>query len=264
MSKAARYGRFIWEYFKANLAMEMEYRVSFLGRVFGMILNDLMWMSFWVLYFQRFPVVQGWTRNDVLTLWCLCELGYGLAHTVFGNALNLAAMIVKGDLDFYLVYPKDPMLHALVSRSNAAALGDFVLGPVAFVILTKPTLWQFVAFTAGGLLVALLFLGFTTLVHCMAFYIGNTENLAEQVANFLIHFSTYPAAIFDGATKVILFTLIPAGFINTIPVRVVREFDPVFFGLTALASVGFVLAARIAFRAGLKRYESGNLLQVRM
>ncbi len=256
--------RFIWEYAKANIAMEMEYRASFLIRVLGMILNDLMWMTFWVLYFKRFPVVQGWEMTDVLTLWCLCEIGFGLAHSVFGNALRLSTIIVNGDLDFYLVYPKDALVHALVSRSNATALGDFLLGPVAFIFIAKPTMWQFFIFMVSGVLVAGLFLGFTVLTQSMAFHIGNAESLSDQLTNSLIHFATYPAAIFDGVTKALLFTLIPAGFINTIPVQVIREFDPFFFAVTALASVGFVMVSARVFRAGLKRYESGNLMQVRM
>jgi len=233
--RIGRHAGFIWAYTKANLAMEMEYRVSFIGRVFGMILNDLMWMTFWILYFERFPVVQGWQKADVLTLWCLCEMGFGLAHTIFGNALTLSGFVVRGDLDFYLVYPKDPLLHLLVSRSNATALGDLLLGPVAFVALVRPTFWQFAVFMVAGLLVAGIFLGFTVLAHSLAFFIGNSESLSDQVTNSLIHFATYPAAIFHGGVKVVLFTLIPAGFINTVPVRVVREFDPVFFGFTALA-----------------------------
>jgi ABC-2 type transport system permease protein len=262
--KTGRYARFIWAYAKANLAMEMEYRASFIVRAFGMILNDLMWMTFWVLYFERFPVVQGWRKADVLALWCLCELGFGLAHTVFGNALRLSGLVVRGDLDFYLVYPKDPLLHLLVSRSNATAVGDLLLGPIAFVVLVRPTLWQFAVFMAAGTLVAGIFLGFTVLAQSLAFFIGNSESLSDQVTNSLIHFATYPAAIFHGGIKAVLFTLIPAGFINTIPVRVVREFDPVFFGLTALAATVFVVGGWLVFRAGLRRYESGNLMQVRM
>ncbi len=263
-SSLAAYLRFIFDYAKANLSMEMEYRVSFGARVFGMIVNDLMWMSFWILYFDRFPVVQGWQKADVLTLWCICELGYGFAHSVFGNALSLAGVIVRGDLDFYLVYPKDVLLHVLVSRMNVTAVGDFLLGPVAFVLLVKPTPAQFGLFLASGVLVAALFLGFTVLSHSIAFFIGNAESLAEQVTGSLIHFSAYPSGIFEGVTKAFLFTVIPAGFINTIPVRVVRRFDPVFFGVTILASLFFVVAAALLFRTGLRRYESGNLMQVRM
>lgn len=259
-----RYLGFVFEYVKANISMEMEYRVSFFARVFGMIVNDLMWMSFWILYFERFPVVKGWERADVLTLWCVCEIGFGLAYVLFGNAMNLAGVIVRGDLDFYLVYPKDVLLHAVVSRTNVSAVGDLLLGPVAFVLLVKPTLPQVGLFFLSGVLVAALFLGFTVLCHSIAFFIGNAESLAEQANNSLIHFASYPSGIFEGATKAVLFTLIPAGFINTVPVRLIRGFDPVFFGVVVAAAIGFTLAAVLVFRAGLRRYESGNLMQVRM
>jgi ABC-2 type transport system permease protein len=258
------YLNFIFEYAKANLAMEMEYRVAFAARVFGMIVNDLMWMSFWILYFDRFPVVQDWTKADVLTLWCVCEFGYGIAHSVFGNALSLSSVIVRGDLDFYLVYPKDVLLHTLVSRMGIASLGDFVLGPIAFILLVRPSPTQVGLFLVSGVLVAALFLGFTVLAHSIAFFIGNSESLAEQVTGSLIHFSTYPSAIFQGVTKALLFTVVPAGFINTIPVKVVRQFDPLFFSVTVVASICFVAAAITVFRTGLRRYESGNLMQVRM
>lgn len=260
----AAYIEFVLQYARANLSMEMEYRASFIGRVVGMIVNDLMWMAFWILYFDRFPVVQGWQKADVLTLWCICEMGFGLAHSIFGNALNLAGIVVKGDLDFYLVYPKDVLLHTLVSRMNATALGDAVLGPVAFLVLVRPSAIQVLLFLVSGLLVAAIFLGFTVLANSIAFFIGNSENLSEQISNSLIHFATYPSGIFHGGTKALLFTLIPAGFINTVPVSVVRRFDPVFFLALVGAAVGFVAVAALVFKAGLKRYESGNLMQVRM
>jgi ABC-2 type transport system permease protein len=260
----ASYLDFVLEYAKANLSMEMEYRASFAGRVFGMILNDAMWMAFWILYFDRFPVVQGWQKADVLTLWCVCELGYGAAHSIFGNALNLAGIIVRGDLDFYLVYPKDVLLHVLVSRMNSTALGDMFFGPLVFLALVRPSPVQVLLFVVSGFLVAGLFLGFTVLAQSLAFFIGNSENLSDQVTQSLIHFSTYPSGIFEGGVKAILFTLIPAGFINTLPVRVVRQFDPGFFLAVVAVSAVFVVAAGLVFRAGLRRYESGNLMQVRM
>lgn len=258
------YLRFIGQYARANLSMAMEYRASFIGRVAGMIVNDLMWMTFWVLYFDRFPVVQGWQKADVLTLWCVCEVGYGFAHSIFGNALNLAGIIVRGDLDFYLVYPKDVLLHTLVSRMNATAFGDAVLGPIAFLALVRPSPVQILLFLVSGVLVSGLFLGFTVLAHSVSFFIGNSENLSDQLTNSIIHFSTYPSGIFEGGTKALLFTLIPAGFINTIPVKVIRQFDPVFFAAVVGATMAFLVAACLVFRAGLRRYESGNLMQVRM
>jgi hypothetical protein len=68
----------------------------------------------------------------------------------------------------------------------------------------------------------------------------------------------------QGAVKVVLFTVIPAGFINNVPIRVVRDFDPLFFTGLVCASLFFTVAANYVFNAGLRRYESGNLEQARM
>jgi len=258
-----KYSAFIFEYFKANLAMEMEYRGAFVARMFGMILNDAMWLVFWILYFTRFPVVQGWGKNDIITLWGVCALGYGLGHGIFGNALSLATIIQSGNLDFYLVYPKNVLLHVICSRINSTAMGDIVFGPLVYLILVKPSLASTCVFLISGVLVGGVFVGFSILAGSLAFFIGNSEGVAGQMTNSLIHFSTYPSAIFHGTIKAILFTVLPAGFINSVPVKVVRDFDPLFFAALCAASVFFVCAGNRAFTAGLRRYESGNLVQAR-
>lgn len=258
-----KYSAFVFEYLKANLAMEMEYRGAFIARMFGMIVNDAMWLTFWILYFTRFPVVQGWGKNDIITLWGVCALGYGLGHGIFGNALGLATTIQSGNLDFYLVYPKNVLLHSICSRINSTAMGDVIFGPLVYVILVKPSFVSTCVFLISGVLVAAIFVGFSVLAGSLAFFIGNSEGVAGQMTNSLIHFSTYPSAIFNGTIKAILFTLIPAGFINSVPVKLVRDFDPLFFAALFAASVFFLWAGDRIFKAGLKRYESGNLVQAR-
>ncbi len=265
MFKAARrYLSFIWEYMKANIAMEMEYRTAFIARLFGMFLNDAMWLTFWLLYFARFPVVQGWGKYDIITLWAVCALGYGLGHGVFGNALNLAKTIASGDLDFYLVYPKNVLVHVLASKVQSAALGDVLFGPIVYFALVRPTFVQALLFLLSGVFVGAIFVGFSVLGGSLAFFIGNSEGIAGQLNNSLIHFSTYPSAIFHGPIKVILFTVVPAAFINSIPVMMIRNFNIFFFVSLVIAPVVINLAGYALFRAGLKRYESGNLIQARM
>ncbi len=255
---------FVWSYAQANLAMEMEYRVSFATRLLGVLLSDCMWLAFWFIYFTRFPVVQGWTRNDIVTLWAVLGFGYGLATGVFGNATGLARVIASGNLDFYLTYPRNVLLHTLCSKMDVGALGDVVFGPTVFVAVVKPNIAAFLLFLLSAVLVGCVFLGFTVLTGTMSFFAGNSENLASQMQNALVHFSTYPSAIFGGTVKMLLFTIVPAGFINSVPVKIMRDFDPVFFLGLAGAAVVFLTGAIFAFKSGMKRYESGNLMQAKM
>lgn len=255
---------FVWAYLKANVAMEMEYRAAFFAQVLSMAINDGMWVAFWVLYFTRFPVVEGWGRADVLALWAIVAAGYGVANGLFGNVLRLSQIIYGGGLDVYLTQPKNVLLHVLVSRTLASAWGDVLFGVVVFVWLCEPTWARTGLFVAGSLVTAVIVAAFFTLAQSLAFFFGNAEATAGQLMNALIHFSTYPTSIFRGAVKVLLFTALPAGFISYMPVGLLREADPRFIAAAAGAALLLAGLAVAVFRAGLRRYESGNLVTTRL
>lgn len=85
-------------YTRLNLAAQLEYRAAFFSQVVAMFLNDGVWVTFWVLFFSRFQVLQGWNVNDVITVWAISASGFGLAFAVCGNALGLARLIAQGSL----------------------------------------------------------------------------------------------------------------------------------------------------------------------
>ncbi|MBV9614737.1 MAG: ABC-2 family transporter protein, partial [Ktedonobacteraceae bacterium] len=81
-----------------------------------------------------------------------------------------------------------------------------------------------------------------------------------QMYGALVSFSTYPMSIFNGAVRVLLFTLIPAGFVSFVPLQLLHQFTWPLMSLMTGATALIILAAIGAFELGLRRYESGNLL----
>lgn len=256
--------RFVATYFAVNLQGKMEYRTSFVTQVLAMFLNNGIWIAFWALFFTQFPVVAGWGRLDVISLWAVLAFAYGLVYVLFFNVAKLARLIAEGGLDVYLLQPKDVLLHVLISDMSAPAIGDVLFGLVTYLVFVPITPLGVAGFLLGSVIAFLIFLGFGLLVGSLAFYLGNAQNIAGHVNISLLHFSTYPTGIFDGAARIILFTLIPAGFVSLAPVRLIRTFDPVY----AVAGLGFGLAllllAVFVFRRGLRRYETGNLTAGRL
>lgn len=113
--------RLIW----FNLRGAMAYRVGFIAAVGFMVLNDTMWIIFWTMFFSRFPVIRGWTLEDVVTLWAVVAVGYGLAWGIFGNArAEGVRVIVSGRLDYYLSLPRNVLLHFIGGSVGVAAFGD--------------------------------------------------------------------------------------------------------------------------------------------
>jgi ABC-2 type transport system permease protein len=244
--------------------MAMEYRAAFFAQVFGMILNDSLWVAYWALFFNRFPVVRGWERRDVLMLWAIIAVGFGLAEVLLGAWRNLARAIAEGQLDYYLVLPKSPLWHALMSRASTTGWGDLAFGLFVFTAWGGPTLPRTLLFAGAALASGCLFLGTGIVCNSLAFFVGQAEALALQVENAVIHFATYPGSIFGGGVRIILFTLIPAGFINHMPVEVMRGENVWFLGVAWAAALAWVLAGQLLFSLGLRRYESGNLIGPRM
>lgn len=243
--------------------MQVEYRTSFVMQLFGMLINDVMWVIFWVLYFDRFPVLNGWTLQDVVVLWAMMGSGFGLANTFFGNLARLNDLITQGQLDYYLALPKNVLYHVAIARISPTALGDLLFGPLLMLVMTEMTGARWAIYGVCSILAAAVIVGYTTIVGSFAFYMGSAERASSQAMYTLFHFVSYPSQIFPKGVKFLLFTVVPAGFVTTIPVDLVRSFawGPML-GLVAGAAAFLGLGILVFYR-GLRRYESGNMLIMR-
>src|SRR5262249_13718379 len=229
-------------YARLNLNAQLEYRGAFISQVAAMFLNDGVWVVFWILFFTRFPVLRGWSLDDVITVWAVTAAGFGLAHAIYGNALMLAGIIARGQLDAWMLYPRALLPHMLLGRMTATAWGDALFGYTIYLTLVRPDLVHFVLFVALTLSVSLVFVGFSVFTGSLSFFLGDASNLADQWRAAMITFSTYPSVLFEGAVKLLLFTLLPAGFVSYLPVQALRELSLAAAGL-ALAGACAVMAA---------------------
>ncbi|MFC5402504.1 ABC transporter permease [Cohnella soli] len=255
--------RFVLECWKVNLASAMEYRLSFLLLAGMMFINNAIWLVFWGLFFNRFPVVQGWEFNDVMMLWAVSAGGFGWASILLGNFPRIASIVSSGQLDVYLTQPKPVLLNVLASRMSVTAIGDFIFGLVIYAVVGDHSLIGALSFALALLISGLLFIAVLVIAGSMAFFVGNAEGIAQQAFNSFVALTTYPSSIFKGVARVVLFTILPAGFISYLPIGLMRDFEPTFvcscIGVTAFLSV----TAYVFFYIGLRRYTSGNAIALR-
>jgi ABC-2 type transport system permease protein len=250
-------------YTRLNLNAQFEYRGGFAAQVVAMFVNNCVWVVFWGLFFTRFPVLRGWDVRDVITVWALAAAGFGLAHAIYGNALQVANLIAQGQLDVWMLYPRALLPHLLLGRMSATAWGDALFGYVVYVALVRPDLVHLALFVALSLAAAALFVGFSVLSGSLGFFLGNSATLTEQWRMAMITLSTYPATLFGGTVKLLLYTLVPAAFVTYLPIVALRELSLAHATLAAAGSLGFLLLSAGVFYLGLRRYESGNLLAMR-
>ena len=248
-------------YLRINFKSLLAYRGAFISQMVAMFVNDFVWIAFWCLFFTRFPVVKGWGVKDVITLWAIAASGFGVAHVVMGNALTLSGIIMRGELDSWLLYPRAVLPHLLLGRTSASSWGDALFGVVVYTIFVRPDLPHFCLFMALIFSVAVLFVGFSVFTGSLAFFIGNADSVSTQLRIAMITFSTYPSPIFQGFVKILLFTLLPAMFVSHLPVSALRNMSIVEALYSFGGSLAFVGVS--TFYIGLRRYESGNLMEMR-
>jgi ABC-2 type transport system permease protein len=263
LSRLANFARLAAAYVRLNFNAQLEYRAAFFMQVAAMFVNDCVWVVFWAVFFTRFPILEGWNVGDVITVWAVAAAGFGLAHAVCGNTLHLATLIAQGQLDAWMLYPRALLPHMLLGKMDATAWGDALFGFAVYVAFVRPDLQHFALFTLLALSAAVLFVGFGVLSGSLGFYLGNSATLTEQWRFAMITFSTYPAVLFKGAVKLLLFTVIPAAFVNSFPVEALRSMSLGDAALALAGSLGVLAVGTLVFYHGLRRYESGNLMAMR-
>jgi len=257
--------RFIAELWKMNLSSALEYRANFITQSIGMLINDAIFFVFWVLFFDCFKSIKGWGLQDMVLLFSIITTGFGVGMALFGNSMKVAEIIAQGRLDYYLVLPRNVLIHILASRSMISAYGDIFFGVLSFIFFTGPVtmektvIWLIASLLSGTVLVCA-----ASLFGCLSFFIGNAATLAGQATNAMMILSLYPDTIFQGGVRFLMYTLFPAALIGALPYRAVHSMDWQSIALLAFGALFFTILLIVVFNAGLRRYESGSALNVNM
>ena len=245
--------------FRAALAEAWTNRRSFWLQVSIMLANDLAWVAFWILFFNKVGSVRGWDRDRVLLLFAILTTVAGIALGLLANTRRLGVLAADGALDSVLALPVPPLAYLLVRRIDTAMLGDLLFGPLLFVASGEPTVERTVIYVFASLCGAAVLVGFLVAAGSLTLFFGGRGEQADLGFQAILILASYPLEVFGGVTKFLLFTAVPAAFITGLPTRLVDQFVP----LTALwlvsAAMLFMSLGTQLFRLGLLRYTSGAL-----
>jgi ABC-2 type transport system permease protein len=259
-----RAARLFYHYVRFNLRAGMEYRVSFITQVVGMALNNSAFIIFWMILYGRLQSINGYAFGDVMFLWSLASLGYGLAAVFLGNAPFLSRTIYRGELDVYLLQPKPVLANFLLSRTNVSGWGDISFGVILYAITQPAGITNVALWTAFSFLMTMVLVAMRVIYHSLTFFLGNAEEFAETASDLVLSFILYPGSIFQGPVVILLHSLIPAALIAYIPVELFRHFSAPRMLILLAADAAIVLAAWCIFHLGLRAYESGNRMGTRV
>jgi ABC-2 type transport system permease protein len=233
-------------------------RSGFWTQLLAMAANDLVWVAFWLLFFGRVGSMRGWNAHRVLLLFAVLTTSGGIVLGFLSNARRVGRLAADGDLDAVLALPIPPLVYLLVRKVDAVNLGDLVFGVGLFLAAGSPSLERAAVYVCGVVASSLLLTGFLVAVGSLAFFSGRGE-AGDFGLHAMLLLASYPADVFTGVTKALLYVVVPAAFVAAVPSRLVDSFDLGGAAVLGLVAVVFATLGWAMFTVGLRRYTSGSV-----
>lgn len=248
---------------KYNLSKEMANRLSFIMQIVFMMLNNSTFIIQWLILFNIKDNIGGYGINEVLILWSVAAASFGVSHMFFHNLYELPELITNGKLDVYLTQPKNVLFSVAVSKVEPSAIGDLLYGYVLFMII-KFDVASLLLFTVFAITGGLIMSTVAAIAGSITFWIKKGDMVAQNINSLMLQFGTYPDSIFKTGVRLMFYLVVPIGFMSYMPVSVIRDFNPAYFGTIIIVVFTLTLLAFIIFNKGLKRYSSSNLMSTRI
>lgn len=180
------------------------------------------------LIVSRFGNLAGWTWPDMALLLSFHLLAYSLGASFSFTQFRVMEELVRlGTIDAILVKPVSPWAYLVFSGLNIGYTGHIVLAvglmgwalTQVYIAWSLPVALFFLATLVSG---ALVVCALMTMIGASAMVWVRSRHLYSVFFGFW-ELARYPVAIFPVPIQLMLLTLVPLGFISTVPVAVLLD-----------------------------------------
>lgn len=257
-------------YTKTIMKSWFQYKVDAVLRSLTVFLREATGII--VVYFTllKFDTLNGWDIHELLFLFSLLFLTYGILIIFFTGLRDFWKMVRNGGFDRFILRPRGLLFQLIFSNADwFAAIGHGGLGIVLFVISAGNvgivwnlrTVIYYIAAVIGGVLIqGAIFL----LLASLNIFLLETGSLKELLYWNMRKFAGYPISIFHKAIQFCMIYVVPFAFINYFPAQYLlrkedmASYPAVYMYLTPVIGVCLYLAAYGFWRYSIRFYKSSG------
>ncbi|MFZ5825851.1 MAG: ABC transporter permease [Bacillota bacterium] len=243
---------------------QLQYRASFFSQMVAMAISygsqfvALRWLT------DRFPRVAGWDLQELILLYGLTVLAWGIAESLFIHFERFEQEVSQGAFDRALARPVHPFVTALAGSSPITGVGQllFAVAAIAWAIWASGmtiTAGKLLYLVLAGISGGLIFGASLVAVGAMAFYTRRTESLFWTIIVPGRQLVYYPINLYHRSLQILLMAVMPFAFVNYFPAHALLDKAdqlriPMLAWLSPLVAVGFFYLAYRFWNHGLNRY----------
>lgn len=249
----------------ASVRSQMVYPTSFALQCAGQALVQLQDMVIILVLFSRISEMGGFTQQEVLLIFSLAGISFGLAHLLVSPLDKVSQLVRTGTLDALLLRPLPAMAQICVTDFALRRVGKVgtALAVLGYVLATSEISWTPVR------VAVLLITPLTGLVLLSAIWVAASATTfwlveGQELPNAVTYgsgmFTAYPVSVFSGWLLRLMAFVIPGAFVAYYPaLAILGKPDPLGLHpvLQYSAPLVAVLAAGVAavvWRAGVRHY----------
>lgn len=247
----------------AYLRSIAEYPVDFWVMALAGTTWQAMLFAFLSILFANVNAIAGWDYHEMLVLAGFLGVSWGSTALFWDGIWDTGKLIVEGDMDYRITRPAPVLLQVASKHVGMQVFGDVTLGLVMIVVG-----WIGAGLSLALIPVALLLLASAAVIQASLLTIANASNfwmkgrhpiVAFMLAELQNEAMRYPLTIFPVAVRLTLTFGLPLAFASFIPVQILTgKLDPWWLIAPPLAALVTATLAVLAFRAGLKAYDSAG------
>ena len=221
------------------------------------------------LLVRRFGQLQGWLPEEVIVLYALTLLSYGISGLFFmGTMGQLEQLVLRGELDQYLTKPLNPLLQMTARTFNLGYANHVVLSMSVLVVTLRAMnlswspvkeAYLLLAITGAALIQCAVWLG----TGSAAFWLTRAGNVQALLLHDLRQASSYPVSIYGRGVQAALTFVLPWAFVGLYPAaflldRPMTAAERVAGALAPLVGLATFGVAYRLWRRGLDSYQGGG------
>ncbi len=255
--------RYFWMSFRSRI----EYKVSFYFEIFFQIVMLAISLLFWQVIFLQTTQFGNWTFEAILMLHLYSQVFVAIFLVFFMGCHVFWRSVQTGRLDVYLTRPLDPRVAFLAEQmrfhgSYRLFINLIVIGTILWILKVKVNLIHF-TLTLMMVILSVIALGIMQLTaNCISFWWIRSDAI-DEFLDFVFEFYRYPLNVLPWLLQFLLTVGMPIIFAATWPALFLSETINLtdylsLISLLLLIIGGWYLFLEKAWKAGLKRYESGG------
>ncbi len=256
------YLKYLWMSVSTNVRLASAFRFAFILTILITIIKQFLFLICWKYFFAKYKVVHGWSFDDMLLMYGIVCFSVGVIEVFFLGLKELPTLIENGQLDTYLLQPKNVILNVALSKGDMSAFGEMITGIILMI---------YSGYVAKAFIMLILMLSMTLLfmfslllyLSCFAFFLRNSSDFIRELNLNAMIVVSQPNSAYQGAFKMFTLTLMPVAFFSFFPIEYIRTGLVQYGWLSLFGTVLFFGVACWMFQVGLSRYESGNIIAYR-